>query len=297
MGKKRKKGVFGLAGQYQIDRVMRYNHYFDRLKNIAMSRFQYENMPPEIDIRFLELTLFEMGFAVFYKDQFADRYIGLTCMYGGELDIYNKPSLRTAYAANGYQYKLTGNDSVIIWNNYLRQNGQVACSYFASRLAAAEAVIDINMDAQKTPKVIMTPEEQRLTMKNLMEQYDDDTYVIYGTNNLQLEDIKALDVGAPFIADKAQDVKNQIWNEALTYYGIPNIVESKKERMITDEVSRLMGGAMVSGMSDLEMREQALGEINRMFGLNISVHMRVTGKQETGGGNVSRETLEEVVEE
>ena len=59
------------------------------------------------------------------------------------------------------------------------------------------------------------------------------------------------------------------WNEALTYLGISNINTSKKERMITDEVTRNQGGVVASRYSRLESRRQACRQINNMFGLEI----------------------------
>lgn len=44
--------------------------------------------------------------------------------------------------------------------------------------------------------------------------------------------------------------------------------------MITDEVARAQGGTIASRYSRLEMRKQACEQINRMFGLNISVEYR-----------------------
>jgi hypothetical protein len=48
----------------------------------------------------------------------------------------------------------------------------------------------------------------------------------------------------------------------------------KKERLITDEVTRSMGGVIASRTSRLEMRREACDNINRMFGLNIDVDFR-----------------------
>ena len=48
----------------------------------------------------------------------------------------------------------------------------------------------------------------------------------------------------------------------------------KKERMITDEVQRNLGGTIASRYSRLFMRQQACEQINEMFGLNISVDYR-----------------------
>ena len=65
-----------------------------------------------------------------------------------------------------------------------------------------------------------------------------------------------------------------MWNEALTYLGISNINVQKKERLITDEVTRNQGGVVASRYSRLESRRQACEQINKMFGLNISCDYR-----------------------
>ena len=79
---------------------------------------------------------------------------------------------------------------------------------------------------------------------------------------------------APYNADKLYNLKIQYYNEALTYLGIPNVNTQKKERMITDEVSRQMGGTIASRYSRLEMREEACEKINKMFGWGIDVGFR-----------------------
>ena len=83
-----------------------------------------------------------------------------------------------------------------------------------------------------------------------------------------------MQTGAPYVADKLYQLKTQIWNEALTYLGISNINTQKKERLITDEVSRNQGGVVASRYSRLESRRQACKKINEMFGLNIECNYR-----------------------
>lgn len=288
-----KLGVKGEIPEYWIDTGMRYTHYQSRLKAIATSRIQYRNMPPEIDVRYLNEALYGEGYAVFYYDQYAERYVALRCMYGGELDIYNIPFFRTAYASNGYNYELDATNSVIIWNNYQREPDVPYISYFASRLANAESAIDVNMHVQKTPFIIAANEEEKLTLKNIEQQVDKGAYAIHTYKGMMLDQsIKVLDLKAPFVADKCQEIKTQIWNEALTYLGIPNTVVNKKERLITDEVQRQQGGVEASSAGHLEMQNECWEKVNRMFGLNIEAYMPC--RENVGNGeNVSRETLEE----
>ena len=55
----------------------------------------------------------------------------------------------------------------------------------------------------------------------------------------------------------------------MTYLGISNINITKKERLITDEVTRNQGGTIASRYSRLEARRDACKQINKMFGLDI----------------------------
>ena len=113
-------------------------------------------------------------------------------------------------------------------------------------------------------------------MTNLYKEYDGNAPVIYANKNLDVKGLTVLKTDAPFVADKLYTLKTQYWNEALTYLGIANINTQKKERMITDEVNRNMGGVVASRFSRLEARKQACDKINAMFGLEIDVEYRST---------------------
>ena len=60
----------------------------------------------------------------------------------------------------------------------------------------------------------------------------------------------------------------------LTHLGISNINIQKKERLITDEVTRNQGGTIASRYSRLNSRREAVDKINDMFDLNIEVNYR-----------------------
>lgn len=252
-----------------------YIQYFNRLKEFAISTFEWKNMPDSIDTRFLELTLFENGQAVFFVDDVLG-YLCLQTTINGKLNVYRIPVKRRAYATNGYQKTLTEKDSVIIYNNLIRTNSILDVEMFAQRLYNLDRAIDVNANAQKTPILIQCSENERLTMVNLYKEYDGNSPVIYGNKNLDVKGLTVLRTDAPYVADKLYNLKTQYWNEALTYLGIANINTQKKERMITDEVNRNMGGVVASRFSRLEARKQACKMINNMFGLDIDVDYKST---------------------
>ena len=246
-----------------------YMQYYNRLVELSTVMFEWKNLPDTVDPRFLELTLFAKGQAVFFKDEEMG-YLALPVAINGKWNVYNIPKGRRAYATNGYQNNLDENNSVIIFNNYTHTNSMLDVEMFSRRLYNMDRAIDININAQKTPVLIQCTEQQRLTLLNLYKKYDGNEPFIFGDSNLDLSGFKVLTTGAPFVADKIRQEKTQTWNEALTYLGISNTNVTKKERLISDEVIRSQGGTIASRYSRLEMRRQACRQINEMFeGLDI----------------------------
>ena len=247
--------------------------YFERLMELSLAMFKWENLPDTVDERFLELALFNDGMAVFFKDEELG-YLALQTMIGGRLDVYRIPIERRAYTANGYNKQLDENNSVIIFNNMLHTNSALQVEVFARRLWDYDRIIDVNVFAQKTPLFIQCEETQRLTLKNMFMKYSGNEPVIYGDSSMAANPIKVLKTDAPYMADKIYELKNRYWNEALTYLGISNVSYQKKERMISDETIRQAGGTIASRYSRLNARRQACEKINDMFGLNIECNFR-----------------------
>lgn len=267
----RKRDTQFIESAYMNNRT--YIQYYNRLTELALSMFEWKNLPKTVDQRFLEMCLYSDGMCVFFEDEVLG-YLGLRCMIGGRLNVYQIPTDRKAYATNGYQKSLDGTNSVIIFNNYLHTNSMLDVEMFSKRLYNLDRAIDVNANAQKTPVLIQCDESQRLTMLNLYKKYDGNEPFIFGSKGLDANGLKVLQTGAPYVADKLYELKTQIWNEALTYLGISNINVVKKERMITDEVTRNQGGTVASRYSRLESRRQACKQINEMFGLDIWVDYR-----------------------
>lgn len=250
-----------------------FRQHYNRLVELSVSMFEWKNVPDTIDVRFLELSLFGDGMAVFFKDEVLG-YLALRVAIGGEMNVYRIPTRRRAYAVNGYSRDLDENDSVIIFNNFLHTNSVLDVEMFARRLYNLDRTIDVNCNAQKTPVMIQCEENQRLTLKNVYMKWEGNEPVIFGDKNLNPNSIKVLNTGAPYVADKLYQLKTQIYNEALTYLGISNINIEKKERLITDEVTRNQGGVLANRYSRLESRREACDKINKMFGLNIECNYR-----------------------
>lgn len=260
-----------------------YIRYFNTLKMIATSSFNYTNMPSSVDVRFLELGLFNRGYMVFFYDEDLQKYLALNSTLGCELDVYTNPVNYIAYANNGYQMPLTNKNSILIYNNYLKEPTLMLCEYFAKRLYDFDSIIDVNVRSQKTPILIACSESEKLAMKNVYMQYDGNQPVIFTYKDfLNADNFKVVNTQSPYVADKIYQLKSNIWNEALTQLGITNTTVNKKERLITDEVQRSQGGVFACRNSRLKMREECINKINEMFSLNIEVDFNDDVLKESG---------------
>lgn len=248
--------------------------WYERLKNIALNCYEWENLPPSIDQRFLELMLFERGYCLFFQDKALDVFLCLPCTLSGKWNIYNIPVTRRAWANNGYQATRTNLNSILIFTNYLHTSLEEVCTLFAGRLYEIERTIDVNVKAQKTPLLISSDESARLSMKNLYMNYDGNEPVHFTTKAITPDTIQVLKTDAPYVADKLQNLKHQYFNEWLSYLGIENSNEDKKERMVANEVGSNYGNIEASRSIGLTSRRDAAEKINGMFGLNIKVNFR-----------------------
>ena len=269
--RKREKTLFGESATVNN---LTYMQYLNRLTELSVSMFEWKNLPPTVDARYLELHLFETGSMVYFDDDVIGN-LCLDCLPSGRLDVYGNPVLRRAYSGyNNYQKLLKESNSVIIWNNYLHTNSILEVKMFARRLYNLDRIIDVNANAQKTPVLIQGTEQQRLALKNLYKEFDGNSPFIFGDKNLDLNSLKCLQTGAPYVCDKLYNLKQMYWNEALTYLGINNTGAQKRERMLSIESSQAQGGTISSRYSRLQSRREAVEKINAMFGTNIEVNYR-----------------------
>lgn len=260
-----------------------YMMYLWRLLDLAMSVFEWTNLPKGVDPRMLEMWLLQNGFCVFFYDEdlkystydeAPEGYAVLQCMIAGKWDLYNYPMDRRAYAVNGFNVELNETNSVLIFNDYLRVPMFPTLQLYAQRLAEIDRTIDINVMAQKTPKIIRCDEKQRMTFNNLMMSVQGNNYWIMSDKNVDLKDVEILDTSAPLVVRDLQVLKHQYWNEVLTFLGVENVSTEKKERLVSDEVLSNMGDVEAQRFTRLNARKQACEKINELFGLEVDCNFR-----------------------
>jgi hypothetical protein len=278
MGRKNKnRWGSGVDRESLGNAVDSYIKYRDQLMMLGMAMFKwnFDKVPKDkkgnLNQRFIEWQLYFKGAAVFFEDKDLGGFVCAPVVLGGKFDDNDVPTDRKAYFKNGYHKSLDKSNSVVIYNDYLRKPSCYTVNHYAKALADLENSIDVNCKAQKTPVLIQCDENERLSLEQVYNQYEGNKPVIYGSKDLLQNPVKAISTGAPFVADKIYQIKTQRWNEALTYLGISNVSYQKKERLVSDEVIRNMGGTIASRYTRLEMRRQAMEEVKEMFGIDIEV--------------------------
>lgn len=254
-----------------------YFDYLDRVKKIALSIFEWVNLPESMDSRYLERCLYYTGAAAMLHDD-TYGFINTKATCSNNLNIYGLPTEITAFS---YSYRdvrrvyngLTNPDNdinseaILVLNTWDMLPTAPSIELFCMRLAEAQRIIDLNIKAQATPYVIMTDENERLSMINAFQQVDKNAAVIFGKKGVfDDSSIKTLNTQAPYIADKVQGYKRDIWNEMLTYLGVDNI-EEKAERLVSAEVGSNNELVGLNLQSFFATRKLAAKQFNEKYGL------------------------------
>ena len=292
--KRRKENYKFEDSLYINDRT--YFDYLNRFRRIALSIFEWVNLPKTMSARYLEECLFYNGqAALLYDEKYG--FINTKCAGSGYVNIYGLPdkfncfsygynSMRPLYI--GLNPLLTDEEKeeqkkkecIVVMNNWDRTPTVGSMELFAWRLYLAQRTCDVNISAQRFPVMIVGDEKQRLMLENLYNQYNGNQPFIFGNKN-QLNDniLKAINTEAPYVVDKVSDYKKEIWNEALTYLGISNVAINKKERLTETESDENNEVVNLNLQSMLAPRIEACRQFNEKFGLTgtdkeISVRVR-----------------------
>ena len=248
-----------------------YSFYISAFEKVARSIFEWVNLPKTMSSEYLERCLYYNGMATLLKD-FEYGFINTKCSSNGDINIYGLPTKLNCYSKirnlyTGLETKDDYDSCILVRNNWdsIPTNGSM--QLFALRLYEAERTCDVNIKSQKTPTLVVADDTSRLTMLNLYKNYDGNSPFIFGDKKqLSPEIIRAIKTDAPFVADKIMDYKKEIWNEALTYLGINNIIVEKKERLIKDEANSNNELINLNLQSYLAPRKKACEQFNEKFG-------------------------------
>ena len=279
MNKPRRKSINSNFEDAMLLNSQTYVDYLERMKKIALSMFEWVNLPDTMNERYLEMCLYYKGqAALLYDEDYG--FINTQAADSGYINIYGLPTKINCYS---YSYNKmrelyvpntnlpAEEECILVMNNYQRVPTASTISLYAERLTEAQRAADINIKSQKTPILLsLADKNQELTLRNIYAQYDGNSPVIIVDKSLlNGNEINAINTEAKFVANDIRTYMREIWNDFLTFLGISNLSE-KRERLITSEADSNNELINMNMQSYLIPRKQACKEFNEKFGLSGS---------------------------
>lgn len=266
------------------------NFYRNRLMLLAVNAFKWEGLPEGMPELFIERSLYNTGLLAFAMDPI----VGLICckaVPSGDFNMYDEALYYELHASNGYSQQFKKDDIVLLRNNKLEIPTSSLVDYYIEQLFEFDRTIQTNVKLQKISNIICCDESQRLTLENLLMQYEGNVPFIFGNKNLDLSALQKTDLNVPYVARDLYELRKDIWRDCLDTIGINNANTDKKERMITGEVNSNNQLIELSGDIFLESRELCCSQVFEKWGHNMSVERRVEidGDLYGGAGDDNRE--------
>lgn len=257
------------------------------ISEMCVNRFNWQGLPDTVDKRYLEQNLLFDALCVFYYDDEYARYMALRATGLGELNMYNNPTEFTVYGNLMYSKKLNARECVPIWSNYMRVPDLDIIDVYSERLTTIARTFEIDMLHARHPFVFAVNNNEYKTFNNIFEQIIDGQPAIFGTDMLTHDNIAqkiaAFNTGiSPETLRYVSEALTRTWNECMTMLGIMNVNSEKRERMVVEEASGSSGQVLAMRAVSLNARRQAAEEINRMYGLDVSVEWNLDDNSSPG---------------
>lgn len=246
-----------------------YGEIFNRITNIALSRFKWTGLPETCRPEILEQTLYFYGSALFFFDENLG-YCHTPAEYPGPFNIYYESIQRQAHSFNYHQMYDIDN-SVIIKANHCMFPDYLTTWNYTPKIANCLRAIDVHTETLKRPFLITGPEKSVQSIRTALNKISDNEVAVIGEKVGSDTAIQVLSLGTTSnLQDMWANVKNYL-NQVYSALGVKNSYTEKRERMITSEAEGEGNAIRHSLESELMERKTACERINSMFGLNIDV--------------------------
>lgn len=242
---------------------------FNRVTNIALSRFKWVNLPESCRPEILEITLYFYGTALFMYDPMLG-YIHTPCELPGPFNIYYESIKREARSYN-YHKEYTINDSVLIKANHTEYADYLTTWNYAPKIANCLRAIDVHTETLKRPFLIKCAEKEKQSVKRAINGILDNEVALVGQRLGEQVPIEVISLSQnSHLTDMWANCKNYL-NQCFSSLGVKNSYSEKRERMITTEAEGEGNAIRHTLESELYERKLACEKINKMFGLNVDV--------------------------
>lgn len=274
-----------------IQRLELKAYYLNKYYNLFMNSYKWNNIDTQ-QKEFIMRQLWAVGTFATFKQEFTE---GSTLHPKGLL-------VMTPYAVNGwniYDYPVKVNlintkgvsfipvksmevnkDVVLCWIQRNKKSIMEMVDFKINELVDVEMVIRANLKAHKIPYIFTIEPENEERFKLLYNKIMNDEEALF-TSAEDINNIKVLLSGAPYIIDKLYNYKKSLENELREYLGLDNLgVSEKKEHLITSEIEANDEVITESQNSFIDNLIEYCDRVREVFGIEISVELSNKPKEE-----------------
>lgn len=240
--------------------------YRNQLKELALSRFKWINLPRTCDQRYLELTLITQGIATiaFPKKQKGTFYSTQVAQMSPP-NVYDNPSKWLSIGNNGWRFKCSPENGVVVFDNLTRYPLMQTIDMYARELVDIRRTKQINRMMQKKPFIIKCDPKMENQALNIYKQIAGNEPAIIATNGMEQIDMEVLPVEVPYLGEQLSTEEMNTWQLAYQALGIENL-NYKAERMVQAEVNKRDEPTDLIALNSLKCRREAARKLNERFG-------------------------------
>ena len=245
----------------------------------TIGMFEYENVPATFDPVILEIYLQTQGYAIITKVN-GELYV-LNGTLGGELNASYRPTLAIPVSPylNFSKDCEIGKDCVVVKANELYRGFNEINSLYGGLLAEAYTTLRVQLINNRVPSIIKVNDDtSKQNAENFFKNVIDGKLSALITDDT-LEDIVEGAKGLDYANKGQQTIKDTLeliqylsarWNIA---FGLNDNYNMKREAINSSEVDSNTMPLETLVDSQLEARQKAIDECNKLYGTNIKVKL------------------------
>lgn len=241
-------------------------YYRNIIMQLAMSRFNWVNLPKTCDARFLEYTLLTAGVAtIAFPPTMKGTFFSTKAKFQSTLDVYDNPFQWQSIGNNGWRFNCSPFNGVLIRDNSTRFPLMEGINLYARELAQIRITKNVNRFHQKMPVVYVVPQERKLDTINMIKQVAGGEPAVMAYPEFARDvQATAMQTGVPYLSEQIAQDEINVWNRIYMMLGIDNST-LKMERQTQDEIQAHKNPAELIRLSSLNERRCAADYLNRMF--------------------------------
>lgn len=249
--------------------------YYAQYTNLCLNFFEWE-LPvdnEQLNGDFIERLLFYRGRCAVVNDKSKGLIVCDFRTIDGQSNIFGYPTQIQALDIFDYNKVIGEYESdnfVIIPNNKLWYPTNITVLRYAIDISNIADAMNLNVESQKLPIILQSPDDKaKLSMEQIADKIETGERYIFAKSDFNIQNaVQSLNINAPFIADRLQDLQQRKIAELLTAIGINNQNINKESGVTTDEVNSNNTLVKLNFDSMLIPRQEACNEIKKKFNLN-----------------------------